>query len=70
MVELHSEQESYRCVLKFKTPGGELATVIVMRRRSVVWLTFNGAMKTSVVMDGPQADSLIDAVSRASGSSQ
>ena len=68
-MELHSEQESYRCVLKFRTPGGEAATVIVMRRHNAVWLTFNGAMKTTVVMDGPQAGSLIDAVSCASGGS-
>lgn len=66
-MELHSEQESYRCVLKFRTPDGEAATVIVMRRRNTVWLTFNGAMKTTVVMDGSQPGSLIDAVSSASG---
>jgi hypothetical protein len=69
-VELHSEQESYRCVLDFRTPDGEAASVIVMRRHSTVWLTFHGALRTTVVMDGPQAGNLIDAVSCASGSSR
>ncbi|MGH3931986.1 MAG: hypothetical protein ACRDTF_18655 [Pseudonocardiaceae bacterium] len=31
-MELHSEQESYRAVIKLRTPEGETATVIVMRR--------------------------------------
>ena len=69
-MELHSEIESYRKVLTFRTPEGEAATVIVLRRQSRVWLTFNGAVKTTVVMDGQQAGHFIDAVSCASGSRQ
>ena len=69
-VELHSEIESYRRVLTFRTPEGEAATVIVMRRKSAVWLTFNGAEKTTVVMKGHDVDQLIEAVSCASGSPQ
>ncbi|MGQ0776832.1 MAG: hypothetical protein ACT4NY_20850 [Pseudonocardiales bacterium] len=49
-VKLHSEIDSYRRVFTFRTPLGEPATVIVMRRRNTVWLTFNGAAKTTVVM--------------------
>jgi hypothetical protein len=67
-VELPSEIESYRQVLTFRTPEGQAATVIVMRRRSAVWVTFNGAMKTTVVMQGEDAGQLIDAVSCAAGS--
>ncbi|MCA1604605.1 MAG: hypothetical protein LC775_03800 [Acidobacteria bacterium] len=69
-VELHSEIESYRQALKFHTPEGDVATVIVMRRRNAVWLTFNGAMKTTVVMADQDAGQLIEAVSCASGSPQ
>jgi hypothetical protein len=67
VVELHSEIESYRRVLSFRTPGGEAATVLVLRRRNAVWLTFNGAEKTTVVMGGHDAGQLIKAVSCASG---
>ncbi len=67
-MELHSEIESYRRVLTFRTPEGQPATVIVMRRKSTVWLTFNGTEKTTVVMNDPEAGELIDAVSCASGS--
>lgn len=69
-MELHSEMESYRKVLAFRTPEGEAATVIVMRRKDAVWLTFNGAVKTTVMMRGRDAGQLIEAVSGASESQQ
>jgi hypothetical protein len=69
-MKLHSEIESHRQVLQLRTPDGETATVIVTRRHSAVWLTFHGALRTTVVMDGPQADTLIAAISGASGSSR
>ena len=69
-MELHSEIESYRQVLTFRTPEGEAATVIVMRRKNAVWITFNGAVKTTVVMKDQDAGHLIEAISCASGSSQ
>ncbi|MGH3911946.1 MAG: hypothetical protein ACRDTC_00840 [Pseudonocardiaceae bacterium] len=69
-MELHSEIESYRKVLAFRTPEGRPATVIVMRRRSAVWLTFDGATKTTAVMADQDASQLIDAVSHASRNSQ
>ncbi len=69
-VELHSDIESYRKVLAFRTPEGQAATVIVMRRKSVVWLIFDGTKKTTVVMGDQDADQLIEAVSRASGNPQ
>jgi hypothetical protein len=69
-MELHSEIESYRRVLVFRTPEGQAATVIVMRRKSVVWLTFNGAEKTTVVMGDQDASQLIEAISHASRNPQ
>ena len=65
-MDLHSEIESYRRVLPFRTPEGATATVIVMRRRNMVWLTFDGALKTTVVMGDQDAGQLIEAVSCAS----
>lgn len=66
MVELHSEIESYRRVLPFRTPEGQTASVIVMRRKSAVWLTFDGAVKTTVVMTTEESGHLIEAESEAS----
>lgn len=65
-VQTHSESESDRTVLAFRSPAGEAATVIVMRRHSQVWLTFNGALKTTVAMKDPEAGHLIEAVVAAS----
>lgn len=67
LVELHSEIESYRRVLKFRTPPGEEATVLVMRRRGAVCLTLNGAEKTTVVMHDQDSRELVEALSCASG---
>ncbi|MGH4015297.1 MAG: hypothetical protein ACRDSL_15505 [Pseudonocardiaceae bacterium] len=67
-MELHSEIESYRRVLPFHTPEGQTATVIVMRRKSAVWLTFNGAVKTTVVMTIQESGHLIEAVAEAASS--
>ncbi|MGH3921223.1 MAG: hypothetical protein ACRDSG_19630 [Pseudonocardiaceae bacterium] len=69
-MELHSEIESYRQVITLRTSEGQDATVIVMRRRSAVWLTFNGAEKTTVVMVDQEASQLTEAVSAAAGSAQ
>ncbi|MFN2496863.1 MAG: hypothetical protein ABR608_13285 [Pseudonocardiaceae bacterium] len=66
MMELHSEAESYRRVLPLRTPEGEAATVIVMRRKSAIWPTFDGAMKTTVVMTPQESGHLVDAVTEAS----
>jgi hypothetical protein len=69
-MELHSEIESYRRVLALRTPDGGAASVIVLRRKDGVWLTFDGARKTTVVMKGQDAEQLIEAVSGASGDPQ
>lgn len=67
MVELHSEVESFRRALVFRDPGGSPSTLLVLRRRKAVWITLNGAEKTSVVMTDAQADELIETLSAARG---
>jgi hypothetical protein len=61
--ELHSERERYRKTIRLRTPEGEAATVIVTRQGSGgagrVWLTFQGAIKTTVTMDGGEAEEII-----------
>lgn len=69
-MELHSEIESYRRVLTLRTPEGQNATVIIMRRKSAVWLTLNGAEKTTIDMVEQEASQLTDAVSTAAGGAQ
>jgi hypothetical protein len=46
--------ETFRGTMQSRTPDGDYATVIVTRQglgnAGRVWLTFNGAIKTTVVM--------------------
>ena len=46
--------ETFRGTMRGSTPDGDYATVIVTRQglgsAGRVWLTFNGAIKTTVVM--------------------
>lgn len=63
---MHSESESDRTVLAFRSPEGEATTVIVLRKSTKVWLVFNGALKTTVAMSDPEAAELVDAVRAAS----
>lgn len=68
--------ETFRGTMQGRTPEGGRATVIVLRRgmgsTARVWLTFNGAIKTTVVMTDPEAGELVgllsDAQSRRSAS--
>jgi hypothetical protein len=68
-VDLHSENESFRAALTFRTPDGSAATLLVLRRGSMVWLTFSGAEKTTVTMSDVQSDGLVDALRMARGES-
>jgi hypothetical protein len=54
-VATYSESHSDRAVLAFRGPAGQLATVIVMRKRGQVWFVLNGAELTTVAMTDPQA---------------
>lgn len=65
-METYSESQSDRAVLTFCSPTGEAATVIVMRRRSRVWLVLNGAEQNTITMSDPQAGQLVTAVTTAS----
>lgn len=64
-MELHSEKESYRATIVLRTPEGEHTTVIVMRRGCTVWITFDGAIRTTTVMSDPEASQLIEAITAA-----
>lgn len=65
-MELQSEQERYRGTIQLRTPDGELATLIVLRRRrdhdSRTWLTFDGAIKTTVTMDDRESDEVMSMI--------
>ncbi|MGH3935899.1 MAG: hypothetical protein ACRDS1_13135 [Pseudonocardiaceae bacterium] len=54
--------ENFRGALAGRTPEGDQATVIVTRqglgRDGRVWLTFCGAIKTTVVMTNPEVAEL------------
>ena len=69
-MDLHSENESFRVALTFRAPDGSAATLLVLRRRSMVWLTFSGAEKTTVTMSDVESDDLIDAIRMARGQSR
>ena len=64
-MEVHSERESYRQVIPLRTPEGHAASVIVLRRDGRVWITFQGALTTTVAMSDPQAEHLTDAITAA-----
>lgn len=66
-MELHSEKESFRKALPFRAPDSSAATLLVLRRSKDVWLTLNGAERTSVVMSDAEAADLIDAIHAARG---
>ncbi len=61
--------ETYRAALSGRTPEGELSTVIVTRqgvgRDGRVWLTFSGAIKTTVEMTDPEAARLRELIGEA-----
>jgi hypothetical protein len=65
-LELYSESQSNRTVLSLRGPGGDAATVIVLRKQSRVWLVFHGAEQATVAMTDPEAAQLIEAVAAAS----
>lgn len=66
-MELHSEQERFRGTLTARTPENDTATVIVMRRKRQVWLTFDGAMRTTLAMTDRETAQLIELLQAARG---
>lgn len=68
-MELHSERERYRSTIQLRTPDGEPATLIVLRRGrgrdGRVWITFDGAIKTTLTMNDPESDEVISMIKAA-----
>jgi hypothetical protein len=66
---MHSDEESYRGTLQVRDIDGGPHTVIVMRRglgkKAQVWLTMNGAWKTSLQMTDPEAARLAELLTEA-----
>lgn len=62
-------QETFRAALSGRTPDGEFSTLIVTRqgvgRDGRVWLTFHGAIKTTVEMTDPEAAQLRELIGEA-----
>lgn len=58
-MELHSEQETFRATLAGLTPENERATLIVLRRKQRVWLTFDGAIRTTFTMPASDTTQLV-----------
>jgi hypothetical protein len=60
---INDSVETFRGTMQGRTPDGYAATVIVLRRgegsNGRVWLTFSGAIKTTVVMTNPETKELI-----------
>lgn len=59
-VDLHSEQETFRGTMAARTPENERTTLIVLRRKQSVWLTFDGAIRTTATMTGPETTRLVE----------
>jgi hypothetical protein len=61
--------ETFRGVMHSRTPDGDTATVIVTRQglgaASRVWLTFSGALKTTVVMTNGETGTLRELLDKA-----
>ncbi len=64
----------FRAALPGRTPQGEPSTVIVTRQGTGqfgrVWLTFNGAIKTTVVMTDPETVQLCELLTQATATPQ
>lgn len=61
--------EMFRATLRTRTPEGAFATVIVTRqglgRAGRVWLTFDGAIKTTAEMPDPETGQLVEILGKA-----
>jgi len=66
---VHSEDEIYRATLPARTVDGQPHTLIVTRRSTGnpgrVWLTLNGALKTTVVLTDPEVTQLVELLTHA-----
>jgi len=64
-------EETFRATLQGRTTDGEPTTIIVTRQglghAGRVWLTFDGALKTTLVLTDQEAIGLVGLVSDATG---
>ena len=67
-----TRDETFRGVMQLRTPDGETATVIVTMQglgdAARVWLTFNGAIKTTVVMTDGETGTMRELLGKAARS--
>lgn len=68
---MSTQDETFRATLRARTPEGDATTLIVLRRglghAARVWLTFDGAIKTTVVMTDPETVHLVGLLGDAQG---
>lgn len=68
---MHSEEETFRATMRARDLDGASHTVIVTRRglgkNARVWLTLNGAWKTTLQMTDPEAGQLASLLTEAQG---
>ncbi len=66
---MHSEDEAFRGTMRASDLDGAPHTIIVTRRRvrgkAYVWLTLNGAWKTTLQMTDPEAARLTELLTQA-----
>jgi hypothetical protein len=69
-----TRDETFRATMRGRTPDGEPSTVIVTRQglgsAGRVWLTFHGAIKTTVVMTDPETLQLCEQLTTATTARQ
>jgi hypothetical protein len=66
---MHSHEETFRGTVQVRSLNGEPHTVVVLRRglggNARVWLTLNGAWKTTVSMADPEVSQLCELLTKA-----
>lgn len=66
-----TREETFRATLRARTPDREFTTLIVLRRglghAARVWLTFDGAVKTTVVLTDAETRQLVGLLDDAQG---
>ena len=59
---MSTPEETYRTTMQVRTPQGEKATLIITRqglgRAGRMWLTLDGAVRTTAVLDDAQVNEL------------
>lgn len=68
---MSTQEETFRATLRARTPEGDATTLIVLRRglghAARVWLTFEGAIKTTAVLTYPETVHLVELLNNAQG---